>query len=814
MNPIPAVVRNVALLLAALAAPAGATFANPLLWADVPDTCLLRVGDTYYMSSTTMHLSPGLPVMMSRDLVNWRIASYAYDTLADNEALRLERGANAYGAGSWASSLRHHDGTFYVSTFSSTSGRTHIYSTKDPATGPWKETSFAPALHDHSLFFDDDGRTYMVLGAGRIRLVELAPGLTGLKPGGVDQVIIENASRVANERVGLPAEGSQLWKANGKYYLFNITWPPGDMRTALVHRADRITGPYEGRVVLRDRGIAQGGLIDTPDGRWFACMFQDHGAVGRIPFLMPVRWEDDWPVLGEDGKVPDTLDLPPSRGLGNLVASDEFDRRPGAPPLPPAWQWNHNPDHRHWSLTARRGALRLTTGRVDAALPEARNTLTQRTFGPACAGHTAVDTSGMRDGDCAGLAAFQKHYGFIGVKREGDARSIVMVAAPDGAPRVVASAPLAGPVVHLKVSCDFRDRADRATFHYSLDGKAWTALGEPLPMRYTLPHFMGYRFALFNFATKAPGGHADFDFFRVGADAPPPAPAAAPPAAPPPARGPARGPARPGRGFDRPIVLGPDDKPACADPPAGFAARRDGIPRGRLEMVEYDSKTVGTRRRMHVYTPPGYAAENRLPVLYLLHGIGGDETEWQRLATPDVILDNLLADGKAVPMIVVMPNGRARKNDRAEGNVFESAPAFATFERDLLDDVIPAVDARYATRADREHRALAGLSMGGGQALNFGLAHLDTFAWVGGFSAAPNTKPPAELLPDPAAAKRQLKLLWLSCGNRDGLINISQGVHGYLKDHDVPHVWHVDGNGHDATHWRNGLHFFAQRIFR
>jgi enterochelin esterase-like enzyme len=267
-------------------------------------------------------------------------------------------------------------------------------------------------------------------------------------------------------------------------------------------------------------------------------------------------------------------------------------------------------------------------------------------------------------------------------------------------------------------------------------------------------------------------------------------------------------------GFGGPIVLGPDDKAAFDDPPAGFDKKRDDIAHGKLEMIEYESKTVGTTRKMQVYTPPGYSKEKKYPVLYLLHGIGGDETEWERFATPDVLLDNLIADGKAVPMIIVMPNGRAQKNDRAEGNMFAAAPSFAVFEQDLLQDVIPAIESRYSVQADREHRALAGLSMGGGQSLNFGLAHLDTFAWVGGFSSAPNTKPPEQLVPDPAAASQKLKLLWLSCGNKDGLIRISQGVHGYLKEKNVPHVWHVDGNAHDPTHWRNNLWLFSQRIFK
>ena len=270
----------------------------------------------------------------------------------------------------------------------------------------------------------------------------------------------------------------------------------------------------------------------------------------------------------------------------------------------------------------------------------------------------------------------------------------------------------------------------------------------------------------------------------------------------------------PRRRPDRPIVLGPDDKPAFAAPPAGFDVVRAGIAHGKSEMIEYDSKTVGTRRKMLVYTPPGYSAHRKYPVLYLLHGIGGDETEWQRFATPDVILDNLLADEQLVPMIVVMPNGRAQANDRAEGDIFRHFAAFETFEQDLLRDVIPAIESRYSVLKDRGHRALAGPSMGGGQSLNFGLGHLDTFAWVGAFSPAPNTRPPSALVPDPATATQKLKLLWLSCGNQDNLIDISQGVHAYLKENKVPHVWHVDSNAHDSPEWRANLYLFSQRLFR
>ena len=268
----------------------------------------------------------------------------------------------------------------------------------------------------------------------------------------------------------------------------------------------------------------------------------------------------------------------------------------------------------------------------------------------------------------------------------------------------------------------------------------------------------------------------------------------------------------PGQGAQ--IVLNQDDVQAFPEPSDSIVANRPDIPHGKLEMIEYDSKSVGTRRKMNVYTPPGYSPDKKYPVLYLLHGIGGEETEWQRFATPNLLEDNLLADGKGVPMIIVMPNGRAQKDDRPVGNIYAAAPAFAAFEQDLLKDVIPTIESRYSVQKDQEHRALAGLSMGGGQSLNFGLSHLDKFAWIGGFSSAPNTKSPADLLPDPAVAKDKLKLLWLSVGSKDGLIKISQGVHQYLKDKGITHVWNVDGHAHDPTEWRNNLYYFLQKVFR
>jgi enterochelin esterase-like enzyme len=313
--------------------------------------------------------------------------------------------------------------------------------------------------------------------------------------------------------------------------------------------------------------------------------------------------------------------------------------------------------------------------------------------------------------------------------------------------------------------------------------------------------------------------------------------------------------------------------PAFPNAPEGFDARRPGVAAGRVERVEYSSSVTGGKKPAMVYTPPGYSPAQKYPVLYLLHGIGGNETHWPGPGAADRILDNLIADGKAVPMIVVMPHGRS--SNEPETSLFggrgrgapgaaargaapgASAPgggggqardgqppagggrgaggqagggraggrggagmavefeAYAAFERELLADLIPFIEKSYSVQADREHRALAGLSMGGGQSLNFGLGNLETFAWVGGFSSAPNTMPPAQLVRDPAAARQNLKLLWVSCGDQDSLFNISEGVHNYLTEQKVPHIWHIDvGGGHTFPVWKNNLYHLATLLFR
>jgi enterochelin esterase-like enzyme len=302
---------------------------------------------------------------------------------------------------------------------------------------------------------------------------------------------------------------------------------------------------------------------------------------------------------------------------------------------------------------------------------------------------------------------------------------------------------------------------------------------------------------------------------------------------------------------------------AFPNAPQGFDVPRAGIATGQVERVEYTSSVTRGIKPAMVYTPPGYSSSQKYPVLYLLHGIGGHERHWPGPGAAAAILDNLIADKKAVPMIVVMPHGRssnepetafggragrggrgapgaapqtpAAADGRAgappaagDGRATGAAPggrggngmaveftAYAAFERELLSDLIPFIESKYSVQSDREHRALAGLSMGGGQSLNFGLGNLDTFAWVGGFSSAPNTMPPAQLLRDAAAARQKLKLLWVSCGDQDSLFNISEAVHKHLVEQKVPHIWHIDvGGAHTFPVWKNDLYHLSTLLFR
>lgn len=494
---------------------------NPIVWADIPDMSMIRVGDTYYMSSTTMHMNPGTPVMKSKNLVDWELASYAYNTLGNLNAYEMEAGENAYGGGTWASSLRYHNGIFYVSTFSNNSKLNYIFSTTNPDKTPWKVHSFKPMIHDHSLFFDDDGKIYIISCGGKVGIREMKSDLTGIKENEEVKTLIENADAITGKERGLPAEGAQIFKVKDKYYIFLITWPKNGMRTVLLYRSDNIMGPYEGKVVLEDKGIAQGGFIDTPKGEWYGYFFRDSGSVGRIPYIVPMKWVDGWPVFGDNGIVPDLLDIEAKQpSIPQIVSSDDFSRKPQDREIPLVWQWNHNPNNEFWSIKERPGFLRLKTFRIDESFLNAKNTLTQRTFGPQCSAEISIDASKMRNGDFAGIGLLQRKYGVVGVKIINGQKYIYAGNAQQADRnsenyQELTSIPIKTNTVYLKVDADFKNRKDEGRFFYSIDGKKWTEIGAPLKMAYTLDHFMGYRFALFNYATENIGGYADFDYFKI-----------------------------------------------------------------------------------------------------------------------------------------------------------------------------------------------------------------------------------------------------------------------------------------------------------
>ena len=498
-----------------------ATFTNPVLWADLPDPDVIRVGDYFYMMSTTMHLMPGAPVMRSKDLVNWELTGYVFDKLHDTPKYDME-GGTVYGRGQWATSLRYHDGKFYV-LFSPNDQpfRSFIYTTEDPMKG-WTLHSRMKHFHDSSLFFDDDGRVYVFSGTGE--LTELNPDLSGVKEGGVSMKLnVRDA-----EETGL-LEGSRVLKHDGKYYLLMISWPNGGKRRQVCYRADKITGPYEKKVILcSDYGgfpyVGQGTIVDDAQGNWYGWIFQDRGAVGRVPTLSPCHWVDGWPMIGDaEGRVPTTMTLPWKADKKiPLVVSDEFSK--GKMKL--NWQWNHNPIDDAYTLTERKGFLRLKTNKVVKSIYEARNTLTQRMEGPECSGVIAMDVSHMKDGDRAGLSAFNDHAGVLEVAREGGTFILSMKEEDvelDKDKRVTdTQAKVCGTVdlgkaetVYLRVDGDFRLGKDIATFYYSLDGKDWTRIGSDFKMRFDFrKFFMGTKFGIFNYATKTAGGYVDVDYFR------------------------------------------------------------------------------------------------------------------------------------------------------------------------------------------------------------------------------------------------------------------------------------------------------------
>lgn len=518
---------------------------NPLFLADMPDPDIIRVGNDFYMVSTTMFYMPAAPVLKSADLKHWQIVSYICESIADNDIYRLRNGRNAYGKGQWATSLMRYQGRFYACFVCHDMKKTYLFSTDDIEKSDWDRTEFDGAYHDMS-FLCWEGRVYLVYGNGEIRIVELKQDFSGVVEGS-DRLLIDTPS----EGLKLRCEGCRAYVKDGWIYLFFIDWPwelqgKRGMRREICYRLKDLSGRCERRVVLCDDlwrpgcGIAQGPIFDDTDGSWYAMMFQDSGAVGRVPFLMPVEWKDGWPVLGTDGKVPESLTVPfAEKETEKIIQSDSFDH--GENVLKKQWQWNHMPDREAWSFTERPGYLRLKNRKPVRDLLEADNTLTQRAGAPYSEFQVNLDCGGMKDGDYAGLCVLVERYGQIGVRQRKGQRHIVMryrdgEKAPDEtAAKGIAALrewysvtekeiPLAAESVWFKIVFRFDSwgsGTETAAFFYRCDGERDYCFGGELPLFYSLSLFTGARIGIFSYnEERAEGGYADFREFISASDEP------------------------------------------------------------------------------------------------------------------------------------------------------------------------------------------------------------------------------------------------------------------------------------------------------
>ena len=497
-------------------------FKNPMMWADTPDPDVIRVGDDYWLVTTTMHLMPGAPVMHSKDLVNWKTVSYVFPSLHDTPKYDMN-GGTVYGRGQWATSIRYVDGTYYI-YFSPNDEpfKGYVYTSKDPRKG-WTLAHRIPHFHDASLFFDDDKRAYIFYGTGEMK--ELMPDLSGVKPGGRQGKVFERDE----EETGL-LEGSRFIKHDGRYYLIMISWPNGKPRRQVCYRADNIEGPYEKKVILESTFggfpyAGQGTIVDDGKGNWYGVIFQDRGGVGRVLTLMPCTWKDGWPMLGdENGKIPTVMGKPLA-GFpdGEIVSSDDFDSER----MNIDWQWNHNPVNEAWSLTERKGWLRLKTSRVTDNLYLAPNTLTQRMEGPECSGIVKMDISHMKDGDIAGFSAFNGDAGVVKIVKDGkkvfvvaDSQNVELTDKEKSVTKVDVTESYRQQLrkqkeIYFRIDANFLPGKDVADFYYSTDGKDWVKVLEGYKMIFDYRRFfMGSKFAIFNYATKKTGGYVDIDWFN------------------------------------------------------------------------------------------------------------------------------------------------------------------------------------------------------------------------------------------------------------------------------------------------------------
>jgi len=483
---------------------------EPFIYSDFPDPDIIRVGNTYYMASTTMHFMPGCSILRSNDLKNWELVSQVYDTLEDTPGHKLD-GASIYGQGMWAPSLRFKDGTFFLLFAANDTRKTYLFTASDP-TGEWQKSFVEGFYHDASLFFDEDGRNYLVYGNKTINLIELKEDLSGPLPSGRQRVLVEDTGDVI-----LGYEGAHFQKVNGTYYLFLINWPRTgtNRRTASCFKSETLDGEFEGRVIIdedlnfHNQGVAQGGMVDTPDGHWYLFMFQDRGAVGRVSILLPMEFSEGFPSVKAQNQAPI---LETSNQSLTLNGSDL------SAPLKPYWHFNHRPDTSLFNLET---GYEVTTGKLAQNLTQASNTLCQRAVGPKSGATVTVDGSQMKDGDYAGLCVLQGSYGAIALLKEKGAYYLVTMERPvdyeatmgrvwdDNPPVIYTKSLLDNPVATVQIQGDFEDLKDEATFFYQ--GKQ---VGPPHKLAFKLDHFTGCRYGLFYYSTEEAGGKVNFTDFK------------------------------------------------------------------------------------------------------------------------------------------------------------------------------------------------------------------------------------------------------------------------------------------------------------
>jgi beta-xylosidase len=507
------------------------TYTNPIFYEEFSDPDMIRVGDDYYLTGTTMHTFPGLPVLHSRDLVNWQFLSYACDKLDLGPEYRLQDGRDAYGQGIWAPSFRYHDGKFYI--FANVNRHsTQVFTAANPR-GPWMHHKMNVSLHDLSVLFDDDGKSYAVWGYDEIKLAELNKELTDIVSG-TERVIVAAGSGAG--------EGSHFYKINGKYYITNTNWDPVCYQVCL--RADQPTGPYEIEVISAEENLGigtgwrlngnvgppfnlvppqknfvgriplhQGGIVQVQSGEWWGYSMMDHNSIGRMLCLSPVTWQNGWPYFGLPGNLkrsPRTWVKPNTGFTSEPRAPYDRDDDFSGSELKPIWQWNHVSVKNKWSLSERKGYLRLHS------LPsenfwQARNSLTQRAIGPESIATIELDARELKEGDLAGLALLNLPYAWTGVTKTDGALEVQQY---DQQSSDVERQKITASRVWLRAHCDFD--TEIARFSFSTDGKTFESLGVEFTMVFQLRTFQGVRFALFNYNTAgAEGGYADFNSFVV-----------------------------------------------------------------------------------------------------------------------------------------------------------------------------------------------------------------------------------------------------------------------------------------------------------